>query len=175
MKHRAKNSVVLGSLLSGLAIIALCACTSTPPSPEPTVTKPLETGANSVPLSQSQTPSHTPAAASTRSSPRSSGELTFSANSIKIIDHKIVDDPTDKNLQVKVRAPRNTSFFSGTDEAACKADVIEPTSGVPSDSGDDAEPRVTYELQCQDLKPTTAITANISYGDFVYEFVVPLK
>lgn len=175
MKHRAKNSVVLGSLLAGLAIIALSACTSTPPPPEPTGTKPLETGANSVPLSQSQTPPHTQAAASTRSSPRSSAELTFSANSIKILDHKIVDDPTGKNLQVKVRAPRNTSFFSGTDEAACEANVIEPTSAVPSDSGDDVEPRVTYKLQCQDLMPTTVITANISYGAFEYGFVVPLK
>lgn len=175
MQHRAKNSVVLGSFLAGLAIIALSACTSTLPAPAPTVTKPLETGANNVPLRQSQTPSHTQAAASTRASPRSSGELTFSANSIKILDHKIVDDPTGKNLQVTVRAPRNTSFFSGNDEAACEANAIEPTSAVPSDSGDDAEPRVTYELQCQDLKPTTVITANISYGDFDYGFVVPLK
>lgn len=102
-------------------------------------------------------------------------EPTFSADSIKVLDHKVVDDPTGRNLQVKAQAPENTSFFSGTGKDPCESSAIGAPSAAPSSSAATSVPQMTYLLRCQDQNPTTDLTASIGYGDFDYSFLVPLK
>lgn len=175
MKPRTKNYFVVRSLIAGLAIAALSACTATTPTPEPIVPSAAAASATSSQLGPSETQTATESSDSTSFGSPSPAEPTFSADLIKILEHKIIDDPTAKNLQVKIQAPENTSFFSGTDKAPCESSVIDSPSAAPSSSAATSVPKVTYLLRCQDQNPTTELTASISYGDFDYSFVVPLK
>lgn len=175
MTPHAKNSYVGRSLMAGFAVVALSACTSTAPAPEPAAPSVTATSASSTHLNPPPSQTDSASSESTSSSNHPLAEQTFSADSIKVLEHKIIDDPTAKNLQVKVHAPENTSFLSGTDKAPCEASVIGLPPAAPSSSAKASVPKVTYLLRCQDQKPTTELTASISYGDFDYSFVVPLK
>lgn len=174
-QSQAKNSFAIQSLIAGLAIVALSACTTTAPTPAPTVASATANSANSTQLLPSQTPTGTTASEPTSSGSTSPTDPEFSADSIKILEHKIIDDPTAKNLQVKVQAPKNTTFFTGAQKAVCESEIVDAPPITPSKSGADSESRVTYLLRCQDQNPTTELTASIEFRDFHSEFVVPLK
>ena len=106
---------------------------------------------------------------------RSRAEPTFSADSIKILVHKVVDDSTGRNLHVKAQAPENTSFFSGTGKDPCESSAIGEPSAAPSSSAAASVPQMIYLLRCQDQNRTTELSVSIGYGGFDYSFVVPLR
>lgn len=175
MPPPAKGSHVARSLMAGLCIVALSACTST--APEPAAPSLTTTAAGSSPPSPSRPHTSSAAPDPTSSGVRSPAEPTFSAASIKVLEHTVVDDPTGRNLQVKAQAPENTRFFSGTGKDPCESSTVAvpPANTAPSSAADPAVPQVTYVLRCQDQNPTTELTASIGYGDFDYSFVVPLR
>ena len=154
MAPHAKSSYVVRSLMAGLAVVALSACTSTAPAPEPT--GPSADGDFCKQLLTSARPRPQTSAASsesTSSGSQSPAETTFSADSIKVLEHKIIDDPMAKNLQVKVQAPENTSFFSGTDKAPCEASVIDLPSAAPSSSAATSVPKADLLAALPGPKP----------------------
>ena len=104
---------------------------------------------------------------------RSRAEPTFSADCIEVVAHKIVDDPTGRNLQVKAQAPENTSFFSGTGKEPCESSAVGEPSAALSISAEAFVPQMTYSLRCQDQNRTTERTASIGYLDFDYALVAP--
>lgn len=170
-----KRSSVLRSLVAGFAVVALSACTSTTPAPESSAPTEAVTSSSSSHASQTPTQTSSTTSASTSSDNQASAEPDFTTNSIKILEHKTIKDPTGKNLQIKVKAPENTSFFSGTAKAPCEASVIDTATAGPGSSISPSDPNVTYLLRCQDENPTKELTTSTKHDDFDFSFVTPLK
>lgn len=169
-----KGSLVFRYLMAGFAVVALSACTSTAPAPESS-TPTAAAAASSSPVSPPPTRTSPASSDSTIPGNQSSAAPTFSAHAIKVLEHKIVEDPTGKNVQIKVEAPENTSFLSGTAEAPCEASIIDTASAAPGNSIAASDPSVTYLLRCQDENPTKELTVSTKYDGFYFSFEIPLK
>lgn len=170
-----KRASVLRSIVVGFAAVALSACTSTTPAPESNAPTAAVTSASGSQASPAPTQTSSTTSASTGSDNQASAEPDFTANSIKILEHKTIEDPTGKDLQIKVKAPEKTSFFSGAAKAPCEASVIDTATAAPGSSISPSDPSVTYLLRCQDDNPTKELTTSIEHNDFHISFVTPLK
>lgn len=176
--HMKRSSVLRSlSVVAGVAVVSLSACTTTTTTPAPESSAPTSAATSSSSSQASPTPTQNSPVSSDSTSLGSqpSASPDFSADSFKVLEHKIIDDPTGKNLQIKVEAPANTSFFSGTSKAPCEAKVIDTVSAAPGSSISPSDPSVTYLLRCQDENPTKLLTVSTKYSEFDHSFEIALK